>query len=150
MDETTKIINWPEAVDPNTPMTSNQNLITWHNARLEHVRPLALRFTAREITLDGGNLRLVKAVDKLTGASWGRVNLHADGSFECFAATNPAPEAVPAYKVGPVEAPAIEPIVPGFGHEIRSSLSEAVQIDGPPEPEPPVPGKTWGDRKSKK
>jgi hypothetical protein len=93
-----------------TAMTSNQNLITWHNARPEHVRPLAMRFTAREIALDGGNLMMRKAVDTLTGASWGRVNMHADGSFECYAVTDPPPEAVPAYKVGPVSAPEVEPV----------------------------------------
>jgi hypothetical protein len=97
-------------MDTNTPRTANQNLIAWHDERPEHVRPLALRFTAREIVLDAGNLMMRKAVDTLTGASWGRVNLHADGSFECYAVTDPPPEAVPAYKVGPVSAPAAEPV----------------------------------------
>jgi hypothetical protein len=126
-------------MDPNTPRTANQNLIAWHDARPEHVRPLALRFTAREITLDGGNLRLVKAVDKLTGASWGRVNLHADGSFECYAVTDPPPEAVPGYKAGPALPPKSE--------AISSPEIEHVEADPIIEPEPGV-RKTWGDRKS--
>jgi hypothetical protein len=146
MDETTKTINWPDDADPNTPRTANQNLIAWQADRPEHVKPLAKRFAAncRQAALEGGEIVLRHAVDADTGKAWKRVNLHPDGSFECYEVTDPPPEAVPAFVGSPVHASGGQvEVVPGFGHEIRSTLSQATradaeQVDPIVEPEPVV------------